>query len=177
MEGLKYDGWKLIRHRIPDVARATDGTRMETRPTDGDEHVWYLKRKLEEEAAEVADAKADTFVAEMADLRQALNDFCVVAGIDFDRLRAPEPNGALPPKADLPALFRERITRLVALADDVPDEGFDAVERVNDLLAVLASITHMAGIRDLVRAEVKRKLEEKGDFAHGVLWKKPQAAQ
>jgi|GEM_PF-5600159 len=169
----EQNGEKLIRHRTPDDVFARDKRRMTVRPVEGEEHILFLKWKLEEEAAEVASATAQTITEEIADVRQALTDFCTVAGIKPALLRVPVMNGVPTSNVERGEFFRGLIQRLGTLASSIPDDEVDRVVYVGEMLGVIGAMTDMAGIRDAVRTEMARKLRLKGGFIPGIAWKVP----
>ncbi len=59
---------KLVRDRIPEIIRA-DGKRLKSRVLDDAEHLEALLKKLEEEVAELTEARN---VEEMADVHEVL---------------------------------------------------------------------------------------------------------
>lgn len=155
------NGEKLIRHLIPAEP---------TRIVEGDEHVQFLKWKIAEEAGEVATSNAETFAAELADVRQALSDFLAVTGIKLSQLRTTAPEDGPPETAEKIRYFRSLIDQLAALAGAVPDDDIDRIDHVSSMLQVIVTLAHIAGKRDAVRSEMAKKLAELGDFAHGVVW-------
>lgn len=172
--GFTQNGEKLIRHRVPDNVPKHVKRTMELRTVSGDEHIAFLKWKLAEEAQEVANADAKTFVEELADVRQVVSDFCTVAGIKFSSLRIPVPDGGPPEQSEKIRFFRAQIDRLLELAQNVPDDDFDRTEHMGDVLQVLTTIAHVAGIRDQVRTAMAKKLQDRGDFVHGIVLKMPK---
>lgn len=165
------DGEKLIRHLMPAFIAKRDGRKMTTRVVEGEEHVVFLKKKIAEEADELAAASSETFAEELGDVRQALSDFCVVVGIKPLQLR-PRAVGALPAAQDERIrLFRGHVARLADLAGSVPDDEADRADHVSAMLESIAAVTEIAGIREAVRAQMAAKLREKGDFAHGIVWR------
>jgi predicted house-cleaning noncanonical NTP pyrophosphatase (MazG superfamily) len=171
--GFEQNGEKLIRHRIPDNVPKHVKRAMELRVVEGDEHIAFLKWKLAEEAGEVMNADAKTFVEELADVRQVVSDFCTVAGIKFSSLRVPVPEDGPPEQSEKIRFFRSQIERLLELAKAVPDDDIDRTERMGDVLQVITTIAHVAGIRDQVRTAMTKKLQERGDFVHGIVLKMP----
>lgn len=164
--------WKLIRNKLPDVVLERDTRRMDVRSVDGDEHRAFLFRKASEEAREVAGADVETFVGEIADVRQVLADLCSVSGIAAADLRVERPR-ALPSEPDARrALFRERVDRLVDLADALPRAESEKIAVV-DMLEAIECITELANIRDAVRAALAAKFAEFGGFNPGVAWRIP----
>lgn len=172
----EQNGEKIIRHRTPDDVLKRDGRRMMVRPVEGEEHLQFLKWKLEEEAAEVASATGETVAEEIADVRQALIDFCAVAGIKPALVRVADIDGVPTAQADRIAFFRGLIERLGALAASVPDDDMDRVAHVGEMLGVIGTMTDMAGIREAVRTELAKKFEAKGGFIPGLVWKVPEEA-
>lgn len=166
----EQDGWKLIRHKMPEASEKP----MIVRTVTGDEHVRFLGWKLDEEAREVADAVSQkdsaAVIKEVADVRQVLVDLCRVAGILTGRLVVP---AADVPKAldERRAFFRAQVDRLVALSSSVPEDGADLMDRVGEVLGALNAITDVAGIRDDVLREMQAKFDERGGFDPGVAWK------
>lgn len=166
----EQDGWKLIRHKMPEAS----GKPMIVRGVTGDEHVRFLEWKLEEEALEVADAvtgkDSAAVIEEVADVRQVLVDVCRVAGILPAKLAI---SHADVPKAlvERRAFFRAQVDRLVALSSAVPENGADLMDRVGGVLGALNAITDVAGIREQVLRKMAAKFEERGGFDPGVAWK------
>ncbi len=170
--GPKFNGWKLIRNKMP----ACSPSPMIVREVSGDEHVWYLKRKMEEESLEVAGATtAAGFIEEMADVRQVLSDYCAVTGLRVAHLRLPAIDGVPAVATDRMPFFRSQVDRVVELAHAMPDDEADLMDHVAETVAVLKLITDIAGIQDKVVATLKAKFEERGGFNPGVLWKKLQS--
>jgi phosphoribosyl-ATP pyrophosphohydrolase len=168
----EQDGWKLIRHKMPESSEKP----MIVRRVVGEEHVTFLGWKLEEEAREVEDAvsKKDSaaVIKEAADVRQVLSDLCRVAGILPAKLSIPPVEGV--PKAldERREFFRAQVDRLVALSESVASaERADLMDRVGEILGALNAVTDVAGIREQVVREMQAKFEERGGFDPGIAWK------
>lgn len=170
----EQNGEKLVRNRTPDDVFRRDGRRMMVRPVEGEEHLRFLKWKLEEEVAEVASATAETIAEEIADVRQVLMDFCAVAGIKPVHVQVMPTDVAPASKPERIAFFRGLTERLGALAAAVPDDNMDRVAHVGEMLGVIGTMTDMAGIRDAVRRELTDKFKAKGGFVPGIAWKVPE---
>jgi predicted house-cleaning noncanonical NTP pyrophosphatase (MazG superfamily) len=169
--GPERNGEKLVRHLTPAFIEKRDGRRMTTRVVEGEEHVRFLGWKVLEEAEEVAAADAKTFSEELGDLRQALADFCAVAGIKVGGIALPEA-GDVPTDRDARiAYFRAQIVRLVEMAGAIPPDEREAAEHIGRMLGVINAVTDIAGIRDDVRAKMAAKVRERGGFIPGIAWK------
>jgi predicted house-cleaning noncanonical NTP pyrophosphatase (MazG superfamily) len=77
--------YKLVRDRIPDIIRES-GNQCETAVLSDEEYRQALRQKLIEEAAEVAAADEDDFVAELADLYEVIDALMISYGISGDRI-------------------------------------------------------------------------------------------
>ena len=168
MESTRFDE-KLIRGKIPANVLAREGVRLKTRAAAEGEKPGLLRRKIAEETGELARADAESFVAEMADVRQALADFCVVAGIRPATLAVPETNGVPVLAEERVRFFRSQVERVRDLGAAVPEDPAEATEHVTAMLATIGTITHVAGIRDAVRAALAEKFEQSGGFLDGVV--------
>ena len=73
---------KLVRDRIPEIIRA-DGKRLKSRVLDDTEHLEALLKKLEEEVAELVEARN---VEEMADVHEVLIALAEALHIDRQEL-------------------------------------------------------------------------------------------
>lgn len=73
---------KLVRDRIPEIIRA-DGKRLKSRVLDDAEHLAALLKKLEEEVAELAEARN---IEEPADVHEVLIALTEALGIDPNEL-------------------------------------------------------------------------------------------
>jgi len=173
----EQDGWKLIRHKMPELVWKRDGRRMMTRPVEGEEHVRYLRWKFDEEANEVVAATIRRLAGELADVRQTLRDFCTLANIavgdlrvePFEKLRERVPKG---PKARVIADLAEALRgHADAFARGNEDADTCIVE---EALETVGLLTAAANIREDVRMELAWKLEERGGFIPGILWKVPE---
>jgi phosphoribosyl-ATP pyrophosphohydrolase len=167
----EQDGWKLIRHKMPETSEKP----MMVRTVTGDEHLRFLGWKLEEEAREVEDAvlKKDSsaVIKEIADVRQVLSDLCRVAGILPAKLVIPTVDGVPNALDERKVFFRAQVDRLVALSTSVPEDGADLMDRIGDILGVLNAVTDIPGIREQVVREMAAKFDERGGFNPGVAWK------
>lgn len=169
----EQNGEKLVRHLMP----AKSEKPMMVREVTAEEHLQFLEWKIREEAEEVASADAKTFAMELGDLRQALADFCTVAGIKLASLQFSDSNAVPTEHAARVAFFRAQVARLPELAAEIPLDEREAAEHIGTMLGVINVVTDIAGIRDAVRAEMARKLKELGGFNPGIAWKvveKPQ---
>lgn len=80
----KYN--KLVRDKIPEIIRA-DGKRLKSRVLDDGEHLEALLKKLEEEVAELAEARN---VEEMADVHEvliALAETLKIEPVELEKVR------------------------------------------------------------------------------------------
>lgn len=73
---------KLVRDRIPEIIRA-DGKQLKSRILDDTEHLDALLKKLEEECAELAEARN---IEELADVHEVLIALADALGINYEEL-------------------------------------------------------------------------------------------
>jgi predicted house-cleaning noncanonical NTP pyrophosphatase (MazG superfamily) len=73
---------KLVRDKIPEIIRA-DGKRLKSRVLNDEEHLEALLKKVEEELAELREAKN---AEELADLHEVLLALADALGISHDEL-------------------------------------------------------------------------------------------
>lgn len=166
----EQDGWKLVRHKMPDGWR--DPIIREVR---GEEHARFLRWKIDEEVDEVLEAGAGAKLAEeIADVRQALMDLCNVTCIaladlaiePYDELAARVPKG--PKSAVVRALgveLRAHADALLAASDE------ELGPHIRGISETLGLMTAAAKAREDVRAALQRKLDERGGFNPGIAWK------
>jgi predicted house-cleaning noncanonical NTP pyrophosphatase (MazG superfamily) len=80
---------KLVRDKIPEVVEEITGKKVGSRILENDEkYLYYLQKKIEEEAQELAQAKEKKHVIEeVADLLELIDAFSVFYDIDHDEIK------------------------------------------------------------------------------------------
>jgi predicted house-cleaning noncanonical NTP pyrophosphatase (MazG superfamily) len=81
---------KLVRDKIPKIVHGNEGVDVPTRILeDDDEYEAYLRRKIIEEAAELAAAKTDDhIIEEMADLDELRDELLALRGLNRTQVAA-----------------------------------------------------------------------------------------
>ncbi|MCB9798764.1 nucleoside triphosphate pyrophosphohydrolase [Candidatus Nomurabacteria bacterium] len=101
---MKRVYYKLIRDGIPKFLDSIDAD-YEIFEADGEEYLWFLKRKLVEEGEEVFRAVGrDEVVSELADVVEVLRNLRKEYGISAEELR-----GAVDKKARKRGRFEKRL--------------------------------------------------------------------
>ena len=77
---------KLVRDKIPKIIR-NSGNRCEITTLDDAEYIKALKRKLVEEAQEVATASPEDLAQELADVMEVMEALMAAAGIEPGKVR------------------------------------------------------------------------------------------
>lgn len=81
---------KLVRDRIPEIVQEHEGIDPPTRQLDDDvEFEAYLRRKIIEEAAELAATETDDHtIEEMADVQELIDELLALKGLDRSQVVA-----------------------------------------------------------------------------------------
>jgi predicted house-cleaning noncanonical NTP pyrophosphatase (MazG superfamily) len=77
---------KLVRDKIPDIIRA-DGKRLKSRVLDDAEHLEALIKKLEEEVAELAEARNTEELADVHEVLMALAEALKIEPEELEKVR------------------------------------------------------------------------------------------
>ncbi|HET7060408.1 MAG TPA: nucleoside triphosphate pyrophosphohydrolase [Candidatus Saccharimonadales bacterium] len=77
---------KLVRDKIPDIIRA-DGKRLKSRVLDDAEHLEALLKKLEEEVAELAEARNTEELADVHEVLMALAGALKIEPEELEKVR------------------------------------------------------------------------------------------
>lgn len=77
---------KLVRDKIPDIIRA-DGKRLKSRVLDDAEHLEALIKKLEEEVAELAEARNTEELADVYEVLMALAGALKIEPGELEKVR------------------------------------------------------------------------------------------
>lgn len=75
---------KLVRDKIPEIIKKDDGTNADVRSVKNtDEHLYYLKKKVVEEASELRDTNSrEHLIEEITDVFEVIDAMCTIAEID-----------------------------------------------------------------------------------------------